>query len=231
MQYRWRGSKHSVMPEYNEEDYLLLSGLQHFNFCRRQWALIHIEQQWEDNVRTIEGDYLHRNADQPTIREKRGNKLVVRALPVHSRELGITGICDVVEFVRDTSGIPLAGEEGLFLPYPVEYKRGKPKRNDSDHSQLVAQVICLEEMLGCDINTAFFYYDEIKHRVEVRITRDDRERVRSSVQEMRHYYERSHTPKAKAGPHCRNCSLMNLCVPEILHKRSVASYIESRLDE
>ncbi|KOY12995.1 CRISPR-associated protein Cas4 [Paenibacillus xylanivorans] len=219
------------MKDYNEEDYLLLSGIQHFNFCRRQWALIHIEQQWEDNVRTIEGDHLHRKADQPAIREKRGDKLVVRALPVQSRELGITGICDVVEFIRDPSGIPLAGEEGLYLPYPVEYKRGKPKRNDSDHSQLVAQVMCLEEMLVCDISQAYFYYDEIKHRVEVVITEADRERVRASIQEMRHYYERNHTPKAKAGPHCKSCSLNNICVPDILSKRSVSSYIESRLSE
>jgi CRISPR-associated exonuclease Cas4 len=219
------------MKDYNEEDYLLLSGIQHFNFCRRQWALIHIEQQWEDNVRTIEGDHLHQKADQPAIREKRGDKLVVRALPVQSRELGITGICDVVEFVRDSAGVPLAGEEGLYLPFPVEYKRGKPKRNDSDHSQLVAQVMCLEEMLVCDISQAYFYYDEIKHRVEVVITEADRERVRASVQEMRHYYERNHTPRAKAGPHCKSCSLNNICVPDILSKRSVASYIESRLSE
>lgn len=219
------------MKDYNEEDYLLLSGIQHFNFCRRQWALIHIEQQWEDNVRTIEGDHLHRKADQPALREKRGDKLVVRALPVQSRELGITGICDVVEFIRDPAGVPLAEEEGLYLPYPVEYKRGKPKRNDSDHSQLVAQVMCLEEMLVCDIHKAYLYYDEIKHRVEVVITAADRERVRASIEEMRHYFERNHTPKAKAGPHCQSCSLNNICVPDILNKRSVSSYIESRLNE
>ncbi len=219
------------MQGYNEEDYLLLSGLQHFNFCRRQWALIHIEQQWEENVRTIEGNHLHRKADQPMIREKRGDKLIVRALPIHSREHGITGICDVVEFISDPHGVPLAGEEGTYLPFPVEYKRGKPKRNDSDHSQLVAQVMCLEEMLMCEISKGYFYYDEIKHRVEVIITTADRERVRASLQEMRHYFERNHTPKAKAGPHCLSCSLHNICVPEILSKKSVSSFIESRLAE
>ncbi|WP_160037043.1 CRISPR-associated protein Cas4 [Paenibacillus sp. An7] len=219
------------MKDYNEEDYLLLSGIQHFNFCRRQWALIHIEQQWSDNVLTIEGDHLHRNADDPFIREKRGDKLVVRALPVQSRELGITGICDVVEFIQDPNGVILSGEEGKFLPFPVEYKRGKPKRNDSDHSQLVAQVMCLEEMLACSINTAYFFYNEIKHRVEVFITDADRERVRASVREMHHYYERNHTPSAKSGPHCKSCSLNNICMPDILRKRSVASYIESRLAE
>ncbi|MFP4974216.1 CRISPR-associated protein Cas4 [Paenibacillus sp. CN-4] len=217
--------------DFNEDDYLLLSGLQHFNFCRRQWALIHIEQQWVDNVLTVEGDHLHRKADQPELRERRGDKLIVRAMPVHSRTLGITGICDVVEFVQDPAGIAIAGEEGLYLPFPVEYKRGKPKKDDSDISQLVAQVMCLEEMLVCSINEACFYYHEIRHRVEITISQDDRERVRKSLAEMRRYYDRNHTPKAKAGPHCKSCSLYAICIPELFSKRSVSSYIESRLAE
>lgn len=219
------------MKGYNEEDFLLLSGIQHFQFCRRQWALIHIEQQWEDNVRTIEGTHLHKKADQPWIREKRGDKLMVRAMPVHSRELGLTGICDVVEFVRDPSGFPLAGEEGLYLPFPVEYKRGKPKRDDSDRSQLIAQLMCLEEMLVCELSLGYFYYDEIKHRTEVEVTEADREMVRRSVSEMRHYFERNHTPKAKAGPHCDSCSLHAICLPEVLDYKSVSSYIEGRIHE
>ncbi|MBJ6359944.1 CRISPR-associated protein Cas4 [Paenibacillus sp. GCM10012307] len=219
------------MKDYNEEDYLLLSGIQHFNFCKRQWALIHIEQQWEENVRTVEGAYLHTKADQPMIREKRGDKLIVRALPVHSRQLGITGICDVVEFVRDPSGVSLSGEEGLFLPYPVEYKRGKPKKNDSDRSQLIAQLICLEEMLVCDLSLGYLYYDEIKHRVEVPVSSEDRERVQESLQEMRHYFQNHHTPKVKTGPHCQSCSLNSVCLPGMMSKRSVSSYIESRLNE
>ncbi|AIQ11719.1 CRISPR-associated protein Cas4 [Paenibacillus durus] len=219
------------MPDYNEDDYLLLSGIQHFNFCRRQWALIHVEQQWEENVRTLEGTYVHRIADQPLLREKRGNKLIVRALPVHSGTLGITGICDVVEFVRDPAGIPLSGEEGLYFPYPVEYKRGKPKKNDSDRSQLIAQLMCLEEMLACDLSLGYLYYNETKHRVEVPVTLSDREQVKAVLQEMHHYFTKKHTPKAKAGPHCQSCSLHNVCLPEMLKKRSVASYIESRLSE
>ncbi|WP_159886422.1 CRISPR-associated protein Cas4 [Paenibacillus puerhi] len=219
------------MQGYNEEDYLLLSGIQHYNFCRRQWALIHIEQQWEENVRTIEGAHVHRVADQPFIREKRGDKLIARALPVHSRQLGITGVCDVVEFVRDPDGIPLVGEEGLYLPFPVEYKRGKPKKNDSDLSQLVAQMMCLEEMLGCELSQGYFYYDEIKHRVEITVAEADRERVRSALKDMHHYFQRQHTPKAKTGPHCASCSLNPICLPEMMSKRTVASFIESRLME
>lgn len=219
------------MPEYNEEDYLLLSGIQHFNFCRRQWALIHVEQQWEENVRTIEGAYVHRVADRPFIREKRGGKLVVRAMPVHSRAMGITGICDVVEFVRDPQGVALAGEEGRYLPFPVEYKRGKPKKDDSDRSQLVAQLMCLEEMMMCELSVGYLYYDEIKHRVEVPIGADDRELVKATLEEMHHYFRRKHTPKVKSGPHCKSCSLHHICLPGLTGKVSVASYIESRLTE
>ncbi len=219
------------MKVYNEEDYLLLSGIQHFIFCKRQWALIHIEQQWEENVRTIEGQHLHQRVDQPLIREKRGDKLVVRAMPIHSKELGITGVCDVVEFIKDPSGIPLVDEPGLFLPYPVEYKRGKPKKDESDVLQLVAQVMCLEEMMVCDINTGYIFYNEIKHRVEVPITDNDREKVKSFFAEMHQYFQQRYTPKVKSGPHCKNCSLENICVPDLMGKKSVSSYIKGRIIE
>ncbi|WP_138495051.1 CRISPR-associated protein Cas4 [Paenibacillus pinistramenti] len=219
------------MTEYNEDDYLMLSGIQHFNFCRRQWALIHIEQQWAENVRTLEGSHVHRVADNPILREKRGDKLVVRALPVHSRRLGITGICDVVEFIRDPAGIPLAGEEGLYLPVPVEYKRGKPKRDDSDRSQLIAQVICLEEMLACHVSHGFLYYNEIKHRVELPVTQTDREQVERIILEMHQHFDRRYTPKVKTGRHCQSCSLNLVCLPELMQRRPVSSYIEGRLKE
>jgi len=161
-----------------DDNYLMLSGIQHFQFCKRQWAFIHIEQQWEDNVRTVEGQYLHRNADQPFTREKRGAKLVVRAMPVKSSMLGITGVCDVVEFIRDENGVPISGTEGKYTAYPVEYKRGKPKAEDEDILQLTAQAMCLEEMLLCDIDVGYLFYNEIKHRVEVPITEDLKNKVR-----------------------------------------------------
>lgn len=145
--------------DYKEEDhFLLLSGIQHFLFCKRQWALIHIEQQWEENVLTVEGNHLHEKADQPFLREKRGNKLIVRAMPIKSRSLKITGVCDVVEFVSDNNGVEINGMEGKYTPYPVEYKRGKPKKNDSDILQLTAQAMCLEEMLLCEIDKGYMFY-------------------------------------------------------------------------
>ncbi len=215
----------------DEEDYLMLSGIQHFQFCKRQWALIHIEQQWEENVRTVEGQHLHRKADQPFVREKRGDKLIVRAMPVKSGDLGISGICDVVEFVRDDRGVEISGAEGKYMAYPVEYKRGKPKMDDADLLQLMAQALCLEEMLLCEINTGYMFYNEIKHRIEVSLTAEIKSKVRLVISEMQDYYRRKFTPKVKTGSFCKSCSLHSICVPELMNKRSVKSYIEGKVRE
>lgn len=213
----------------NEEDYLMLSGIQHFQFCQRQWALIHIEQQWEENVRTIEGQYIHQKADQPFLREKRKDKLIVRGMPVKSHELKTSGVCDVVEFIRSPDGIALHGEEGLYRVVPVEYKRGKPKKGDEDIVQLVAQAICLEEMLACDVPIGYFFYDEIKRRVEVEITNDLKEKVRSMFKQMHQYFERQYTPKVRTGKHCASCSLQNICLPVLNEQLSVKSYMQRYL--
>src|SRR5699024_5001289 len=142
----WKVFRLKNMTGYNEQDYLMLSGIQHFVFCKRQWALIHVEQVGADNVLTVEGDALHENADNPFIREKRGDTILVRALTIPSRSVGIRWICDMVEFTRDDNGIPLDKEEGLYRVKPIEYKKGKPKKHDADILQLSAQSLCLEEM-------------------------------------------------------------------------------------
>ncbi|MCD8502215.1 MAG: CRISPR-associated protein Cas4 [Bacillaceae bacterium] len=214
-----------------EDDFLMLSGIQHFQFCKRQWALIHIEQQWEESVRTIEGQFLHRKADDFTIREKRGSKLIVRAMPIKSNELKISGVCDVVEFTEDANGVDISGSNGKYLPRPVEYKRGKPKKGDADILQLVAQVICLEEMLLCKIDKGYLFYNEIKHRIDVPVTEQDREKVRVVVTEMYQYYRQRYTPKVKTGSFCNSCSLQSLCLPKLMAKRSVKSYIDGRISE
>ncbi|WP_018663053.1 CRISPR-associated protein Cas4 [Heyndrickxia acidiproducens] len=218
--------------EFNEEDnYLMLSGIQHFQFCKRQWALIHIEQSWEENVKTVEGQNLHSKADSPFIREKRGDKLIVRAMPIKSNILRFSGICDVVEFIKDEDGVEIFGNEGKYIPIPVEYKHGKPKKNDSDILQIAAQAMCLEEMLVCEINIGYIFYNEIKRRVEIPITQNERNKVKQIAEEMQDYYKRRYTPKVKTGPFCNNCSLQNICVPNLMHKRSVKSYIEGKISE
>lgn len=216
---------------YNEEDYLLLSGIQHFKFCRRQWAFIHIEQQWEENLRTVEGNILHEKAHDKFFSEKRGDVIITRSMPVASRELGITGECDIVEFHENKNGIPIIGREGTFLVFPVEYKKGKPKEQNEDILQLTAQALCLEEMLCCDIPNGALYYGETRKRLPVSFTPELRNEVKVLVSEMHQLYERRYTPKAKRTKACNACSLKNLCLPMLEKCKSVKKYILDKLEE
>lgn len=218
--------------DIDEEDWLQLSGLQHYAFCKRQWALIHLENQWADNLRTIEGDLLHERAHNGQIREKRGDVLTVRGLRIHSRRLGISGQCDVVEFHRDGRGVPLAGEQGLWQPVPVEYKRGSPKVNDADRLQLCAQALCLEEMLLCPrIGEGYLYYGETAHRECVPLDTDLRDTVATCLTDMHRLAACRQTPKGKPSKGCNACSLKDVCLPFLQNKRSAAAYIASRIRE
>lgn len=217
--------------EYEEEDYLLLSGIQHFAFCRRQWALIHIEQQWEENVRTFEGRSMHENTHNPFYKEKRGEVISVRAMKIFSKKLGVSGECDLVEFHADSRGIPLNGRKGLYRVVPVEYKRGAPKSHDADELQLTAQAMCLEEMLQTEISQGYLFYGETKHRSEVEFSETLRGKVKAFLEEMHQYYNRNYTPKVKAGTKCKQCSLQNICVPNLGSNDKVEDYIEAVLGE
>lgn len=217
--------------EYDESDYLMISGIQHFCFCKRQWALIHIEQAWSENSLTYEGQQLHQKADQPEIRERRGDKLVIRALPVHSRIYGLSGVCDVVEFTKNTDGIQIQQAEGYYQPVAIEYKHGKKKYDLSDTLQLLGESICLEEMLGCEIDHGEIFYQKTRRREIIDFTTDLRATFEKTVAEMRQYWQRRYTPKAKTGAWCRSCSLKDICLPELLKKQSVASYLKRKLSE
>nr|WP_083650877.1 CRISPR-associated protein Cas4 [Anaerostipes sp. 992a] len=216
---------------YNEEEFLQLSGIQHFAFCRRQWALAYIEMQWQENVRTVEGKIFHENAHDAGLKEKRGDLLIIRAMPIHSREMGVSGECDVVEFRKSKQGIVLAGREGNYIVTPVEYKRGKPKTNDSDVLQVTAQALCLEEMLFCTIPYGYIYYGETRHRMKVEFTNEIRDKVKSIFAEMHKYYDQQYTPKVKVSKKCNACSLKDICLPVLNKKKSVSRYIENRLLE
>ena len=216
---------------YKEEDFLQLSGIQHFEFCRRQWALAYIELQWQENVRTVEGKILHENAHDASIKEKRGDLIVVRAMPIHSREMGVSGECDVVEFHKAKDGISLSGKEGFYKIVPIEYKRGKPKTDDSDILQVTAQALCLEEMLCCIMPYGYIYYGETKHRTKVEFTDEIREKVRKIFSEMHKYYEQRYTPKVKISKKCNACSLKDICLPVLNKKKSVSGYIDKIISE
>lgn len=216
---------------YNEEDYLQLSGLQHFAYCRRQWALIHIEKQWKENLRTVEGDLFHHRAHDEKQREHRGNTLILRGLQIFSPTLGITGQCDVVEFHANLDGISLKGEQGLWSPYPIEYKRGKPKSHKADELQLCAQAMCLEEMLCCTIPEGALFYGETRRRVIVCFSEALRNKVRSMLEEMHQLYARGYTPKVKTSKGCNACSLKELCLPTLMKGKNVALYMRQAMEE
>lgn len=217
--------------EYSEEDYLFISGIQHFKFCRRQWALIHVEQQWEENVHTVIGELMHKKAHDPYLTEKRKDTIIVRALPVVSKEMGITGECDVVEFRRCEDGVRLHGHRGLYSIYPVEYKKGKPKTDEKDQLQLAAQAMCLEEMFSTKIKEGALFYGETKRREIIHITDELRIEVRDMFQEMHHYFSRHYTPKVKTSKSCSSCSLKEICLSKLSKTVSVGTYMKRMLQE
>ncbi|MEA4833237.1 MAG: CRISPR-associated protein Cas4 [Oscillospiraceae bacterium] len=211
-------------------DDLLLSGLQHFAFCRRQWALIHIEQQWAENFFTVDGGIMHERAHDPFFTEKRGERIVSRAIPVRSDSLHLTGECDVVEFLADPEGVQLFGREGLWQPRPVEYKRGDGGATDADSLQLCAQAMCLEEMLCCRrIDEAFLYYGELRRRVGILLTDELRNSVKDMTREMYEIYQRGCTPTVKKSKKCSSCSMKEICLPGISKQQSAKAYLEHEL--
>lgn len=164
--------------EYTEDDYLMISGIQHFKFCRRQWALIHVEQQWAENVHTAVGKLMHQKVHDPYLTEKRKDTILVRALPVSSRIMGVSGECDLVEFHKCEDGIRLHGHRGMYSVYPVEYKKGKEKSTDADRLQLVAQVLCLEEMFSATIpEAAVLMDDELRKKLLVEWQKKKKETI------------------------------------------------------
>lgn len=217
------------MREFKEEDFLMLSGIQHYMFCKRQWALIHIEQHWAENYFTIDGNFMHKKVHDSADFEKRKDTLISRGMAIHSYELGISGVCDVVEFHECEDGIPLKNRDGRYKIVPIEYKRGKPKEDLSDELQLVAQAMCLEEMFCCEITEGYLFYGETKRRTHIVMTDERRVQVRKTFQEMHELYDRGYTPIVKTSKACQSCSLKNECLPKIMKKRLVQDYIEDFL--
>lgn len=215
---------------YPEDEWLDLSGIQHFAFCRRQWALIHIEQLWADNTRTTAGQIEHSRVNDYAQSEQRGSVLTIRALRVFSARLGITGICDAVEFRRDPKGVPLRGRSGTWDPYPVEYKHGCAKANDADRLQVCAEAMCLEDMLSCSIPEAALYYRRTNRREVVALNDVIRGTVLKMLAEMRDLYQRRRTPKVRPTKACESCSLKDICLPRLMRPRTTGTaYIQAMI--
>lgn len=220
---------------YTQDELLPLSGIQHFAFCERQWGLIHLERQWEENLRTTEGRILHDRVHNPDINESRGGVVFARSLPLVSHRLGLWGLADMVEFHpvgfdEGTNGTPLPGCNGLFLPFPVEYKRGKPKKDDRDMVQLCAQALCLEEMLDVIIEKGSLFYGQTQHRKDVVFDQGLRDRVTDLATKMHERFAEGKTAPARKGIKCDLCSMADVCLPQITRKvKPVQKYLREQL--
>lgn len=214
-----------------ERGILMLSGLQHFAYCRRQWALIHVEQQWQENLHTAEGQVFHRRAHDEEQTEVRGDTIIVRGMRVQSERLGISGICDVVEFTRSPDGIALAGREGRYQVHPVEYKKGAPKEHQADELQLCAQAMCLEEMLLCRIDEGSLFYGEPRRRTRVTFSPELRAQAEQMLGEMHQMDERGHTPRVKRHKGCSACSLKEICLPGMDRVPAASAYLRAHVQE
>lgn len=201
---------------YDEDNLLPLSGIQHFAFCPRQWALIHVENQWAENLRTVEGKQLHERVDDPYFAESRGAVRTIRSVPLLSRRLGLFGYADVIEYYSPS-------ETGhLDEMTIVEYKRGRPKPDDRDEVQICAQAMCLEEMLGLQLKGGYFFYGETRHRHKVLYSSELRERVILLAGQMHELFAEGITPPAVKSKKCANCSMKDLCLPVLGKKKEAA---------
>ena len=213
---------------------LMLSGIQHYMFCPRQWALIHIEQQWAENRLTTEGQLLHKNVDNPFYRQKNGDTITLRSLHIASKRLGLYGITDAVELIPSDSpedSITHNRYPGYWKPYPVEYKRGHSKPDERDEVQLAAQAMCLEEMYGINIPYGALYYDEVKHRETIAISDGLRRTTQQCAKQMHDIFKSGIMPKPVKASHCRNCSLKDICMPEMSDCTQVKTYLNNNLYE
>jgi len=229
---------------YNEDDLLLVSAFQHLAFCERQWGLMYLENIWAENPLTVEGRQLHERADEAET-EVRGDVRIARGLRLQSLRLGLTGRADVVEFHRlpladeepgdddqTSSGIQLEGVAGLWRPFPVEYKRGRPKPDHCDKVQLCAQALCLEEMLQVAVLSGAIFYGQPRRRYDVpldRALRDETEKLAARLHELT---SAARTPSARYEKKCRSCSLLSFCLPKVTaSRRRVELYLQKTVQE
>ena len=174
---------------------------------------------------------MHERAHDEQLRESRGDRIIARSLRVYSLTLGLSGQCDVVEFRRDAQGITLHGHDGLWLPYPIEYKRGHAKQDGCDELQLCAQAMCLEEMLCCEIPAGALFYGETRRRVPVPFSPELRQEVHTDAAQMHDLFHRGRTPRVKPTKSCNACSLKDLCLPRLTKTGSVQDYLRAGMEE
>lgn len=212
---------------YTEDDLLPISALQHVVYCDRQAALIHVERLWTENAHTVEGSHVHEQAHQPGS-ESRGVVRIVRSLALRSLEAGLSSVADIVEFHKGEAGAVMPDRAGRWLPYPVEYKKGKPKKHRADEVQLCAQALCLEEMFAVPVPAGALYYGKTRHRQVVQFDEPLRAVTARAAARFREIVKARLTPSARFGPKCRHCSLLDDCRPRAAEK-SARRYLSAMI--
>ena len=219
--------------DQEEADLLPISGLQHLEFCGRQCALIHVERLWAENRHTAEGKLLHERVDEGADENRRGLR-TLRGVHLRSLALGLSGRADLVELRRlpesrttTVTGLRLPRVSGAWRVVPVEFKRGKPKANACDRVQLCAQAIALEEMLAVEIESGEIFYGTPRRRTVVEFDPLLRSETANAARRFHELVRSGRTPNAEKSPKCRNCSLLDLCLPGALSGRSVPAYLRS----
>ena len=208
---------------YTQDDLLPLSGLQHLLFCERQCALIHVEQAWAENRLTAEGRIMHDRVHN-TDKESRGDVRIEYGVPLRSLKLGLIAKADVVEFRRKRSSGKETAE--IWVPFPVEYKHGKPKKDNSDKVQLCAQAMCLEEMLDVEIPEGAIFYGKTRHRQGVVFDRALRRETEETAERFHSLVESGKTPDPVYAKRCDSCSVYEICLPRTVEKkRSINRYL------
>ena len=217
--------------QFEEDDLLPISGLQHLLFCERRAALVHTEGLWNENIFTTEGGLMHERVHEAET-EVRGDVRIVRGLRLRSLRLGLSGMADMVEFHRigedgSAKGVELEGVPGHWKPVPIEYKRGRLRHEEGYEIQTCAQAMCLEEMLGVEIPSGAIYYGKTKRRLEIDFDTNLREATESAVARLHELLESEETPKAERGPKCQRCSLIDLCLPRVTGQpRNIRRYLQ-----
>lgn len=206
-----------------EDDLISLSALQHYLYCPRQCALIHVERMWAENRQTAEGRILHDRADQPGVEQRHGVRTVT-AMPLSAPELGIAGVADVIEFRDDGAG---------EIPYPVEYKRGRPKAHRADQVQLCAQALCLEAMFSQPVPEGALFYGATRRRQVVPFDKELRRLTQNTIRETREMLVAGRTPSATyERRRCDACSLLDLCQPRLLARAGkVQIWLEKQIQD
>lgn len=188
---------------------LPLSALQHLLFCERQCALIHVERLWEENRFTAEGRVLHEKVDEGR-GESRPGVRITRSLQLRSGALGLHGVADVVELHRRP--------DGGWQPFPVEYKRGKPKAHDADLVQLCAQAMCLEEGFNIPVPEGALFYGQTRRRLDVLFDNNLRTLTIETAASLHALISSGKTPRAVREKKCEACSLLEVCLPESMSR-------------